>query len=70
MKRLILLAVCVLALAACPTKDKEIRTEWETLLPGSLTDSGLYRYVDKEYGIIVYCGDNSRMTSQPIQRTK
>jgi len=73
MKRLfVLLAVAFILLSGCGYKTAVKGTmagEWEVIVTGTLNYSALYRYVDKEYGVVIYAGDKHRITSQKIDKS-
>lgn len=68
MKKIALILIAVIALAGCTAVKGESKGEWEVIVTGTLGYSALYRYVDKEYGVVIYVGDNHRMTSQKIDK--
>jgi hypothetical protein len=68
-KNVLILIILALVFSSCHTGIKgQMKGDWEVLVSGDWGHSALYRYVDKQYGIIIYAGDNYRMTSQPIQK--
>lgn len=67
MKRTILILSVLMLLSGCARKpintaEGESSAQAETLLRGML-----WRYVDHEYGVVVYIGVEGRMTSQPLK---
>lgn len=61
--------VLCLFVVSCGVKETEQSkgAQWECVI-NSVVPTGLYRYVDEKYGIIIYMGDMGRMTSQPIPK--
>lgn len=73
MLKYFLFLVAILTLASCdnPRKVKgEKLGDWEVIVSGNCNYTALYRYVDKEYGVVVYVGDNYRITSQKLNQFK
>ncbi len=46
-------------------KEPEEET-WDVLITGSEEKRNLIRYVDEEYGVVIYVSDGGRITSQKL----
>jgi hypothetical protein len=79
MKKIVILFVIALALSSCTPKKflpggegrhnppGNNKSMWMTLIPGSIGIPGLWSYVDRDHNIIIYIGNEGRMTSQKLK---
>lgn len=67
MKKLLWLVAVAVLMASCTPKATPQDFPYEKIISNQgLATPDLWRYVDEEYGVVIYIAGSGRMTSQPV----